>query len=66
MDFKAELKRSSQRKTASLDNVYQLVLETNDPRVLDLAKLPSDTMFEVTILIEGSAKGSQNADTTQD
>lgn len=49
MVFKAEIKRTSQRKVASLDNVYQVVLETDDPNILDLGKLPSDTLVEVTI-----------------
>ena len=56
MEFEAELKRTSQRKAASLDNVYQVVLETDNPMVLDLGKLPSDTTFIVTIQIEGKAK----------
>lgn len=49
MDFKAEIKRTSQRKTASLDNVYQIVLETDNPLILDLGKLAPDTVVKVTI-----------------
>ena len=49
MIFVAEIKRTSQRKTSSLDNVYQLVLETDDPRILDLGKLPPDITVKVTV-----------------
>jgi len=49
MNFKAEIKRTSQRKAASLDNVYQIVLETDNPNILDLGKLDSDTLVEVSI-----------------
>lgn len=49
MNFNAEIKRTSQRKSASLDNVYQLVLETDNPLILDLGKLPADTLFKITI-----------------
>lgn len=49
MKFNAEIKRTSQRKAASLDNVYQIVLETNDPNLMDLGKLSSDTLVSVDI-----------------
>ena len=49
MRFAAEVKKTSQRKAASLDNVYQIVLETDNPDILDLGKLPADTLFEVEI-----------------
>lgn len=49
MKFQAELKKTSQRKAASMDNVYQIVLETNDSSIMDLGKLPSDTMFDVEV-----------------
>lgn len=51
MDFKAELKQAQARKTASNDMVYKLVFETNDVRVLDLGKLPSDTLFDVGVTL---------------
>ena len=54
MKFKAEIKRTSQRKAASLDNVYQIVLETNDPNILDLGKLDSDTLVRVNIEVDNS------------
>lgn len=49
MNFQAEIKKTSQRKAASLDNVYQLVLETDNPGIMDLGKLPPDTIIKVTI-----------------
>lgn len=49
MKFKAELKNVGQRKSVSLDNIYKVVLETDDPAILDLGKLPADTLFEVEI-----------------
>lgn len=52
MNFKAEIKRTSQRKTASLDNVYQIVLETDNPKLLDLGKLAPDTLIKVTIEVD--------------
>lgn len=56
MNFTAEIKRTSQRKAASLDNVYQVVLETDNPQILDLGKLPSDTVVMVSIESEQSDK----------
>lgn len=49
MKFQAELKKVSQRKAASMDNVYQIVFETNDSNILDLGKLSSDTLFDVEV-----------------
>lgn len=49
MKFLAEIKKTSQRKAASLDNVYQVVLETDDPSILDLGKLKPDQTVEVTV-----------------
>lgn len=49
MKFEAEIKKTSQRKSQSLDNVYQIVLETSNPLIMDLGKLPADTYLEVTI-----------------
>lgn len=47
--FNAEIKRTSQRKAASLDNVYETTLATNNPSLMELGKLPSDTLIKVTI-----------------
>jgi hypothetical protein len=52
MDFKAELKKAQVRKSASNDMVYQLVFETDDVTVLDLGKLPSETIFAVNVGVE--------------
>jgi hypothetical protein len=49
MQVKAELKKTSQRKSQSSDNIYQLVFETDNPQVMDLGKLPSDTLFNLEI-----------------
>lgn len=49
LQFVAEIKRTLQRKMASLDNIYQIVLETDDPNILDLGKLPPDTIVKVTV-----------------
>jgi len=47
--FLAELKETKQYKAASLDNVYSLKFITDDNEVIDLAKMPSDTTFKVTV-----------------
>ena len=52
MKIKAELKKTSQRKSASTDNVYQIVFETDDNTVMDLGKFPSDTIFDVKVEAE--------------
>lgn len=51
MEFKAELKKTSQTKK-SLDNVYQVVFETSNPMVMDLGKLKPDTIFKLTVEID--------------
>lgn len=53
MEFIAEVKKVSQRKTASLDQIYQLVLETDNPNILDLGKLPADVIVKVTVAVNG-------------
>lgn len=52
MEITAELRETKQTKKVSLDNVYSLRFETDDPRVMDLGKLPPDTIFKVTVEIE--------------
>ena len=52
MEFIAEIKRTSQRKAASLDNIFQVVLETDNPMILDLGKLPSDKIVKVIIEVD--------------
>lgn len=53
MNFKAEIIRTSQRKLASSDNQYEVVFRTENPMILDLGKLPSDTLFSVEVDIDG-------------
>lgn len=63
MDFRAEIIRTSQRKLASNDQQYELVLRTDNPQILDLGKLPSDTIFDVSInLYNNTATKSQKED----
>lgn len=52
MNFKAEIIRTSQRKLASNDNQYEIVLRTENPMVLDLGKLDADTLVSVEIDID--------------
>lgn len=59
--FSAEIKRTSQRKAASLDNIYQIVLETDNPELLDLGKLPSDTLVKVTIEVQNEWSKTQTS-----
>lgn len=49
MRFKAELKQVKQTKLVSLDNQYEIRLITDDSDILDLGKLPPDTIFLVEI-----------------
>jgi hypothetical protein len=49
MKVLAEIKKVSSKKLASLDIEYQIVLSTNDSSILDLGKLPADTMVELEI-----------------
>jgi len=49
MNFKAEIIRTSQRKLASNDNQYEIVLRTDNPMILDLGKLNSESLVSVTI-----------------
>lgn len=48
MEFTCEVKTTKQRKAASLDNVYQIVLETDNPELLELGKLQPDQLVKAT------------------
>ena len=48
-EFIAEIKEVKQVKLVSLDNQYSIKLITDDSRILDLGKLPPDTLVEVKI-----------------
>jgi hypothetical protein len=52
VEFIAEIKRTTQKKMASLDNVFEIVLITDNPNILDLGKLPSDQTVKVIISTE--------------
>jgi hypothetical protein len=52
MEFIAEVKRTSQRKAASLDNVYEITFATDNPNILDLGKLSADTIVKITVDID--------------
>lgn len=60
MEFSAEIIRTSQRKLASNDNQYELVLRTENPLILDLGKLPSDTLFSVSITLHDNTPKNQH------
>lgn len=47
--FLAEIKQVNSCKSPSLDIIYKLVLESDDPTVIDLGKLPADTLVRVTL-----------------
>ena len=47
MKFLAEIKQTKQIKKASLDQEYQILLVTNNPEIMDLGKLPYETIIEV-------------------
>ena len=49
MIFVAEIKQVKSKKTASLDLIYSLILETNDPAVLGLGALNAETLVKVTV-----------------
>ena len=57
MQFVAEIIRTTQRKLVSNDQQYELVLRTNDPRILDLGKLEASTLFEVDINLQDNKSG---------
>lgn len=54
MDFNCELKQVQSKKSVSNDMVYKLILETDNPLVMDLGKLPSNTLFDVSITLHSN------------
>lgn len=48
MNFISEIKMTKMIKK-NLDNIYQITLETDNPMILDLGKLPSDKTVKVSI-----------------
>jgi hypothetical protein len=49
INFPAEIKQVSSKKTASLDIVYRVILETSDPTVMNLGVLDADILVDVTV-----------------
>lgn len=60
MEFTAELKQATSRKTASNDMVYKIVFETSNPQTLDLGKLPSDSLFNISVTLHNSTEQKTN------
>ena len=51
LQFNAEVKEVKAKKMASLDVSYRIILETDDPTVLNLGALASDVMLDVSMRI---------------
>ena len=47
--FPAEIKEVKSKKLASLDISYRIILETNDPAVLNLGALSADMLVDVEV-----------------
>ena len=52
--FPAEIKKTTSRKTASGDMVYQVVLESWDPTLMNLAVIAPDVLVDVTVEQQGN------------
>lgn len=61
MDFKAEIIRTSQRKLASNDNQYEVVFRTDNPMLLDLGKLKSDSVVQVRVELESEKSAMKDS-----
>lgn len=48
LNILAEILKTGQRKASDLTQRYTILLETNNPNLLDLGKLPYDSILEVT------------------
>lgn len=48
LNILAEVKSTAQKKASDLTQRYTILLETNNPNLLDLGKLPYDVILEVT------------------
>lgn len=49
MKYLCEIVEIKQKKTASLDNEYRIVLKTSDKMLMALSAIPADELVEVTI-----------------
>ena len=52
IEFEAEIRKVEAKKLITNDMEYKLILTTSDNRLIELAKLPADSMIKVTIEIE--------------
>lgn len=55
IEFSAEVKEVSSKKTASLDVTYKVVLLTDNSKVLALGMLPGDAEYKVSIAAKDNA-----------
>jgi hypothetical protein len=53
--FLAEIKKVEAKKLASLDMEIRLTVATDETKVLDLGKIPSDQAVKVTVETEGES-----------
>lgn len=60
MQFEAEIIRTSQRKLVSNDNQYEIVFRTTNPQILDLGKLPSETILTIKATLHDTPKPESN------
>lgn len=49
LKFTAEVKEVNAKKTASLDVLYRITLQTSEPTVLALGALEGDSLLNVTM-----------------
>jgi hypothetical protein len=54
--FSAEIKKVSGRTSASGDKVYQLVLESWDPGIMNVGVLDSQVLVDVEVRVQDGAE----------
>lgn len=52
MEFTAIIRKVSAKHTVVNDKVVELVLQTENPMVLDLGKIPAETLYRITVEID--------------
>lgn len=63
MDFQAVRKKVTGKMVSSGDMVYEIVLVTENPMLMDLGKLPSSSLFQVNIdLVTKEPNRQENVD----
>jgi hypothetical protein len=50
--FPAEIRQVSSKKTASLDMVYRVVLESSDQSILMLGAIDADMLVDITVEVQ--------------